>query len=412
MPARDALPLAERNVAAELRRDPSRSAPAPFVSRSIQMSRGPISQENWQAALKGEPLQQSVEWPLFTDARLTGEVRGELGPYAFLNLVAVRREFRLARPASILRSDMHLPNDLPDMSRTDQTQYHGGTFADEMAALASLTLGIRMKAGGASRIFDKADDAKGKPIAWDSRPDPVLGAHPFGRVLPAAASERSLNDLDALAALPKVEATDAIAFVRSARLYQEGLWVGESDPSLAWLLMVSSVESAANQWRKEKGPATDRLTTAKPDLVAFLKKYNAPGLVDRVAAEFADTIGATRTFINFLLEHLPAPPSKRPLHWAQLSWKKSDLKKTLGLVYKYRSKALHEGVPFPAPMCQPGMAIPNSDVPSEIPTGLASSMLGGVWTAKDTPLLLHTFEYIARNAILSWWKALNEGTIA
>ena len=41
---------------------------------------------------------------------------------------------------------MHLPNDLPDMSKTDQTQYHGGTFADEIAALASLILGIRMKA--------------------------------------------------------------------------------------------------------------------------------------------------------------------------------------------------------------------------------------------------------------------------
>ena len=347
-----------------------------------------------------------MEWPLFTDARLTGEVREELGPYAFLNLVAVRREFGLARPASILRSDMHLPDDLPDMSRTDQTQYHGGTFADEMAALASLTLGIRMKAGGASRLFKQAHDVKGKPIAWDSRRNPVLGTHPFGRVIPAAASERSLMDLDALAALPKVEATDAIAFVRSARLYQEGLWVGESDPSLAWLLMVSSVESAANQWCKETGPATDRLTTAKPDLVAFLKRCNVPGLVDRVAAEFGDTIGVTRKFISFLLKHLPPPPSKRPLHWARLSWRRSDLKKTLGLVYKYRSKALHEGVPFPAPMCQPGMAIPNSDVPSEIPTGLASSMLGGVWRAKDTPLLLHTFEYIARNAILSWWRSL------
>ena len=134
------------------------------------MSRGPISQDNWQAALRSELPHESVEWPLYTDAWLTGEVRGELGPYAFLNLVAVRHEFGIARPAAILRSDMHLQNDLPDMSRTDQTQYHGGTFADEMAALVSLTLGIRMKAGGASRIFEKADDAKGRPIAWESRP--------------------------------------------------------------------------------------------------------------------------------------------------------------------------------------------------------------------------------------------------
>ena len=305
---------------------------------------------------------------------------------------------------------MHLQDDLPDMSRTDQTQYHGGTFADELAALGSLTLGIRLKAGAASRIFGKADDAKGRPIAWDSRPDPVMQAPSRGRVFPAAARECSLDDLKVLSALPRVGQADAIAFVRSARLYQEGLWIGESDPSLAWLLMVSSVESAANQWHRKTASATDRLTAAKPDLVDFLNKCDVPGLVDRVAAEFADTIRSTRKFIDFLLEHLPPPPSKRPLPWAQLSWQTSDLKKALRLVYQYRSKALHEGVPFPAPMCQPGMSVPDSEVPSEIPIGLASSILGSVWKAEDTPMLLHVFEYIGRHAILSWWKSLDTAT--
>ena len=376
------------------------------------MSKGPISQENWQAALKGcEPLHESVEWPLYTDAWLTGEVCGELGPYAFLNVIAVRHEFGLARPASILRSDMHLPADLPDMSKTDQAQYHGGTFADEMAALTSLILGIRMKAGGASRVFKTADDTKGRPIAWDFRLDPVMRAHPLGRVIPEAARERSLNDLDALSAMPRVGATEAIAFVRSARLYQEGLWVGESDPNLAWLLMVSSVESAANQWHKDEGSAADRLAAVKPDLVSFLESCGIEGLVDRVAREFADTMRSTGKFLDFLLMHMPPPPNKRPEQWAQLKWEQSDLRKALSSVYKYRSRALHEGVPFPAPMCHPAvMAISSSDVPSEIPIGLASSMLGGVWKAEDTPMLLHVFEYISRNAILSWWRSLDTTT--
>ena len=375
------------------------------------MARGPITQENWRAALGGEPPHETVECPLYTDARLTGEVRGELGPYTFLNLVSFRDDFGVARPASVLRSDMHLPNDLPDMSRTDQTQYHGGTFADEMAALASLALGIRMKAGGTSRTFGKDDDPKGRPVAWDYyRLDPVIHAQPFGRVIPAAARECSLNDLDVLSTMPTVGVTDAVAFVRSARLYQEGLWVGESDPSLAWLLMVSSVESAANQWNRGMGSAVDRLAVAKPELVEFLTKCNVPDLVDRVAAEFVDTTKSTSKFISFLLEHRPRPPSKRPRHWAQLSWQESDFKKALGLVYRYRSKALHEGVPFPAPMCRPGMRLPDFDAPSEIPTGLASSMMGGVWKAKDTPMLLHVFEYISRNAILSWWRSLDAAT--
>ena len=297
------------------------------------MPKGPISHHNWQAALRSEPLHESVEWPLYTDAWLTGEVNGELGPYAFLNLVAIRPEFGVSRPAAILRSDMHLPDERPDWSRTDQTQYHGGTFADEMAALASLSLGIRMKAGGASRIFEKTANAMGRPIAWDSRPEPVMHINPIRRVIPTAARECSLNGLNVLSILPEVGALDAIAFVRSARLYQEGLWVAESNPGLAWLLMVSSVESAANQWYKETGSLTDRFTAAKPDLVNYLWRYGDPSLVNRVATEFADTISSTRKFINFLLEHRPPPPSKRPPQWAQLSWTESPLKKAFSLVY-------------------------------------------------------------------------------
>lgn len=251
-----------------------------------------------------------------------------------------------------------------------------------------------------ARTFDKTGDAKGRPIGWDFRLDPALRVHPDGRVIPAAASDRSLKALDVLSALPKVGAPDAIAFVRSARLYQEALWVGESEPSLAWLLMVSSVESAANQWRKGKGPARDRLAAEKPDFVRYLESCGIEGLTDRVANELADTLGSTKKFIDFLLTYMPPPPSKRP-PWGQLSWEPSDLKKVFRLVYTYRSKALHEGVPFPAPMCERPGAIPNSDAPSEIPMGLATSTLGGVWRSKDTPMLLHVFEYIGRSAILS-----------
>jgi hypothetical protein len=347
-----------------------------------------------------------MEWPLYTDAWLTGEIQEELGPYAFLNLVAVRHGFGVARPASILRMDMYLPPDrLPDMSETDSNQYHGGTFADEIAALASLALGIRMKAGGASRTFDVAGDSKGRPVGWDFRLDPVLRVRPYGRVIPEAAGQRSLNALNVLAALPQVDAADAIAFVRAARLYQEALWIAESEPDLAWLLLVSSVESAANQWRRTKGAAVDRLGVEKPDLIAYLDSLGVAGLVDRIAREFSDTLGSTKKFVDFLLTHLPQPPTKRPQR-GQLSWEQSDLKKVFRLVYACRSKALHDGVPFPAPMCEPPIALPDSHAPSEIPMGLATSTLGGVWKVEDTPILLHVFDYIARNALLSWWRSL------
>ena len=84
----------------------------------------------------------------------------------------------------------------------------------------------------------------------------------------------------------------------------------------------------------------------------YLKSCGVDGLVDRIGKEFADTLGSTKKFIDFLLTHLPPPPSQRP-QWGQLSWEESNLRKALRLVYEYRSQALHRGVPFPGPMCAP-----------------------------------------------------------
>jgi hypothetical protein len=52
------------------------------------------------------------------------------------------------------------------------------------------------------------------------------------------------------------------------------MWVAESEPSLAWLLMVSSVESAANQWRKNKGLPAERLGAEKPQFVSYLNLWS------------------------------------------------------------------------------------------------------------------------------------------
>ena len=60
-------------------------------------------------------------------------------------------------------------------------------------------------------------------------------------------------------------------------------------------------------------------------------------------------------------------------------------------------------------MCQPGIVEFGSKIQTEIPRGLAAGSRGGSWMAKDMPMLLHTYEYIVRNAILNWWEqtALN-----
>ncbi len=82
------------------------------------------------------------------------------------------------------------------------------------------------------------------------------------------------------------------------------------------------------------------------------------------------------------------------------------MKKAMSLIYNYRSKSLHGGTPFPAPMCTAPIVFEASSRPAEIPIGVTTRALGGTWQKKDVPMLLHTFELIARGTLRRWWESL------
>ena len=324
------------------------------------------------------------------------EGQGRVGP----------TERGFVRAASVLQLDLHvdLNENLPKMDTTDVGSYHGGTMVDELAALASLLTGARFRAGGESRRFEIAGDPAGRPVAWDARAAPTLGINPYGIVLPATEGEHSLMPIERLSQFIKLTREDAIALIRSARLYQDALWVAETEPNLAWIMLVSAVEGVANRWRAAKDAPLVRIEGARPDLVEYLRSTGLPDLVERIAVEFADALGSTAKFVDFLLEHLPPPPPTRPGEWGQVKWEKPTLRKSFRSIYDHRSRALHDGIPFPAPLCRPVLNPANPSVPAERPIELAASDRGGVWVARDLPLYLHTFEYIARNAIVTWWE--------
>ena len=99
----------------------------------------------------------------------------------------------------------------------------------------------------------------------------------------------------------------------------------------------------------------------------------------------------------------PDEPSQRPdQEQLQVEWTNTGLKKVLNKVYKYRSRYLHAGKPFPAPMLQPPDPIGVYPYPPEVPSGLASASHSGIWMQKDTPINLHCFplHYSRRTAQL------------
>lgn len=313
----------------------------------LQSPAGPPAYDNWLAALNDKPAMVTYEYPLLSDARVTGEITEGLGPYQFLNPVPIIYRPGLVRAAVILRAELHVEYPTPDIRMTDSERYHGGSLTDEIAALSSLALGIRLKAGGMTRIFERYGDPLGKPTAYDRRPDPVVIFRSYNIILPSVVAPHSLENLEPLNLLPKLTPSDAIALVRAARLYQDALWIAESEPSLSWVMFVSSIEAAANHWRSTNDSPLERLRNSKPGLVELLDATGVDNLSSQVAEYIVESLGSTKKFVDFVMTFLPPPPSARPDAWGQHSWDTQEMKRTMRLIYGYRSDALHGVVTCP-----------------------------------------------------------------
>ena len=370
---------------------------------SESVGKGPALFENWRAALQSREVVGAYECPLYSDAPIVGEV--EIGPYQLINTIAqAGSPPGVIAPVVVLRVAFHTAFEPPRMDKTDTGTYHGGTLSDEIAAITSLALGCRVKAGPTSREF-YTEDPRGRPVAHDGFAPPVLPRGNRGRILPWATTTRDLNNLGWFSDWFEASPKDQIALVRAARLYQDAIWLADAEPALAWLMFVSAIETAAARSSQTKATAVERLRCSKPDLTETIES-TCPELLEVIAKTFADTTKATQKFVDFVLRFLPAPPEIRPEEAFQIIWNEEHMRLSLTKIYDYRSKALHTGVPFPAPMCEPPMRIGSSNIPPERSPGLATSTRGGTWTQKDTPMALHIFEYISRMVLRGWWSFL------
>lgn len=366
-------------------------------------------QANWRAAIAGDPLITTVEFPLYSDASFIGDAQG-LPPYSFLNTVPMTTLSGRVQYPVILRISVH--KQLTGVSRYGSPKttklYHGGWISDEIAAVASLALGKRFKAGDESRRFD-GPDTFGIPSAPRRRIEPILIFNSRRPVLPDVVADGDLRELNPrFQSIPYLSPDDCIALVRSARLYQDALWVAESEPNLAWLMLVSAVETAANRWRAKDATPIENFRMVMPDLAQKIQTDGSDELLELVSKKLSHLFGATKKFVDFVNEHLPPPPAVRPEGEAsQVEWIPSNLKRILKIVYRYRSEALHGGTPFPAPMCSPADLFSANGAPVERGTAaLAVHSLGGYWPADDLPISLHTFHYLARATLLCWWDSV------
>jgi hypothetical protein len=343
---------------------------------------------------------------VFSDASFEGESVGEYGPYDFINTSAGTDPN--GYPRAVLRVAYAVNEDEPSWADgTYEEGYHGGFIADEVAALMSLALGARMRAGEANRWFHPGSDPKGRPLTPPGETFAGLVIHPGRRlVLPSVATTKRIDGVQLLSSFVSLNPHQAIAVVRAARLYQDAVWICETQTELAWLMMVSAVETAANHWQGAEASAPERLRSWRPDLVNRLEASGGHQLVEYAAAEIAPVIGSTSKFCRFLETFAPSPPVQRPPAYAQVLWTSRALRRMFSRIYEYRSRALHTGTPFPAPMNWRPHAIGEATVFSEKIDGTAAGVGPFMWDEADTPLFLHTFEFIARQALTNWWKGM------
>lgn len=369
---------------------------------------------NWRAFLEDKPSLGSYECLMYTDAWITGTVEEGLEPYRFFNLIAAEWRKGRVRPAVALRYSLHGDFQTTSISleKTDQSRYHGGGMADELAALASLKCGVRFRIAGLTREFDIKGDPQGRLRAYGNLPEPPLlisdkrnvgGLSSSGFILDSVTGEHSMMPIEEMKTFVTLSPEQAIDLVRAARLYQDALWTVESEPNLSWLMLVSAVETAANSFYATEEPPLERLRISRPELVKSLEKAGGKELATKVANEFVNSIGSTKKFVDFLTEFCPDPPEKRPFEHYQVEWTPTNLRKVFRRIYAHRSKALHEGIPFPAPMCEPP-SLPPQHVAEEKSLGAGIGV--NTWQAKDIPMLFHIFEYIARDALNAWWAEI------
>jgi hypothetical protein len=342
------------------------------------------------------------EYALYSDADLSGEL--DFGPYQLLMTLATNRRIGHATQTLVFRYRDHLLSEPLRATREelDLGGWTGGDIGDQAAAVLSLALARRVRSGGVVRQGFQPGDPLGRPYAMTHHA-PSLVEPTRGTMLPGigdAAPVRGAATL--LERYGLLSGVDAVALTRAAGQYADALWWADADPRICWIKLVGALEVAANRWDGAQ---------ADDDPVALLKRHRGPlygrlkridgRAVDVVAQSLAGLLNVERKMLAFTLRFAPGPPDARP-EGARVDFK--DLEPGLRQIYELRSRDLHDGVAFPAPLCEPPIGDGHGFHERFPALGVQSG--GGYWPAETLPMYLHTFAHIVGGALRNWWASL------
>jgi hypothetical protein len=366
--------------------------------RQSQAAPGPWGWQNSREKLADKRQFGTIEIGCYTDLPFWEMEPVSIGPYTILMPWSLGGWETLLKPQQprmgmILRVEQYLgeyPDDYvdPTWEQLHPKNYHGAVAWEELAALVSLALGVRLRAGGILRVFGPNIDTLGYPHEMD--PPPYIPRPAIFPMLPGMNHHQREIDFSCLSLLdvyPRMTVDKARALVRSARSYQEAIWAADSDPRQAWLRLVTAVEVVAEL--QPKLSAKERLQTVYPEMADEIFRCENTGLVEWFTNTIADREGTQARFLDFLKKFQPSPPRRRPKSTYRQDWR--ALQQQLRYIYGARSNDLHKGSPIPKEMCEPSYGPPTAIAPE-------------VTYSRPPRLRLHVFEHIVRHALLSWWR--------
>lgn len=360
---------------------------------------------NYKLKQEGKKPTRIVEYPLYTDACKIES------SYSCLN-----NPYKLINPDVITTKNICLPRIILQFEEFDYSGRNvtrGKTFysdfylinniPDQIAVFLSLILGIRIRAGNESRNFNNTDLDKGTPLHRYINLDPAqIKLIKNNAIIPAILKNTdnkngffTLNAVDAFfSSFFSLNANQAALIIRAAKLYRDALWIVDSEPQLSLILLISAIEVLS----EDIGINNLELS----------KKHS--NFCEKCKKECKNNLSKRKKFLNFLVKHLPDPPAKRCCRENQLNWedlKKCTNKNPLIEMYRFRSKFLHDGIPFPLDFLKPisfwSMETDDTNRYEKSVTTLFNNQL-----VELSPMSISIFEYIVRHAILDFLKQITQ----
>lgn len=301
----------------------------PDADRSFQAKSsavGPHLWRAWLAAPSEEPI-AGKEYLLYTDATMTCSSSVlKIGPVELSAVSGGTGNESMLRPSLVARmwefpgSEQPLRPGFAPPTRADHF-WLGLTLDEELAALLSLVLGIRLRSGGPTRRFTP-DDPHGHDVReFEHRSPGGLPQPGFHRPMVDDLTRTvALDDVrDYLPHLPCLKAKPAVALMRAARSYADGLWVADHEPEIAWLHLITALEVAAEQYNDDVDDPVELLREWNPDLANLLREQGSDDLLAQASALLRKQTGVRRKFDGFVAAFPPQEPEARSEHrWARI----------------------------------------------------------------------------------------------